>query len=203
MAHLRKPQALDIFEDFGILHFHFSLSFLHSFISFHFISFHFISFHFISFHFISFHFISFHFISFHFISFHFISFHFISFHFISFHFISFHFISFQFVLSGFSRFSLFTEVQPEQAVRIVHSAPCAAISNDGLPRGFASKDNLEKATLSESNALCCCWVVGCSGEKITVRGAALGEFDFRKFSSAKCVFCFTSNRNCHFSSVKR
>ena len=37
---------------------------------------------------------------------------------------------------------------------------------------------------------------------VIVRWADLSDF-FRSFSSVKCVFCFTSNENCHFSSEKR
>ena len=33
--------------------------------------------------------------------------------------------------------------------------------------------------------------------------AYLSDFFFRRFSSVKCVFCFTSNENCHFSSENR
>ena len=45
------------------------------------------------------------------------------------------------------------------------------------------------------------WLYYCK-RVIIVRWADLSDF-FRSFSSVKCVFCFTSNENCHFSSEKR
>ena len=41
-----------------------------------------------------------------------------------------------------------------------------------------------------------------SKRTIIVRSADLSEFFFVDFRFVKCVFCFTSNENCHFSSGK-